>query len=132
MQLSKAYDKDTRNISFSKLLKTALDNRKTLVPHVARSSLLIILDKIHDNAELLQRLRHYRNQRLAHFDANLTENIELPPEEVQKLIEETKSIYNSIKYSFDGKYDDVNDIMENVYLHTKQVINIMIDKCELG
>lgn len=132
MQLSKAFDKDTRNVSISKLLKIALENRKELVPHATRSSLKSILSKIDNNTELLQRLRRHRNKRLAHFDADLTDNIELPSEEVQTLIEETKSIYNSIKFSYDGKYDDFNDIMENVYLHTKQVIGIMSERDKLG
>jgi len=60
------------------------------------------------------------------------DNIELPPEEVQILIEETRSIYNSIKFSCEGKYDDFNDIMENVYLHTKQIISIMNERDKHG
>ena len=128
MQLSKAFDKDTRNVCIGKLLKIALENRKELVPHATRSSLKAILSKIDNNTELLQRLRQYRNKRLAHFDADLTDNIELPSEEVQTLIEETKSIYNSIKLLYDGKYDDFDDIMENVDLHTKQVISIMSER----
>lgn len=131
MQLSKAFDKDTRNISIGKLLKIALENRKELFPHATKSSIRAIFSKISNNTELLQRLRRYRNKRLAHFDADLTDNIELPSEEVQTLIEETKSIYNTIKFSYDGKYDDFNDIMDNVYLHTKQVISIMGDRDKL-
>jgi len=127
IQLSKAFDKDTRNVSFGKLLKIALENRKELVPHATRSSLRAILNKIENNTLLLQRLRRYRNKRLAHFDSELTEDIELPSQEVQTLVEETKSIFNSLKYSCDGKYDDFKDIMEDVYLHTSQVISIMKD-----
>ncbi len=132
MQLSKAFDKDTRNISVGKLLKMALENPKELAPYATSSSLKAILDNIYDNTELLQRLRRYRNQRLAHFDADLMDNIELPSGEVQTLIEETKSIYNSIKFSYEGKYDDFGDIMENVYLHTSQVINIMSERDKHG
>jgi len=132
MQLSKAFDKDTRNVSAGKVLKMSLENRKELAPHATRSSLKNILNKIHKNTELLQRLRRYRNQRLAHCDAYLMDNIELPPEEVQILIEETRSIYNSIKFSCEGKYDDFNDIMENVYLHTKQIISIMNERDKHG
>ncbi len=77
---------------------------------------------------MLEKLRNYRNKRLAHYDAELVDDLNLPPEEVNKLIEETKSIYNSIKFSHDGKYDDFNDIMEAVYLHTEEVINIMKDR----
>jgi len=132
IQLSKAFDKDTRNISFGKLLKIALENRKEFAPHATRSSLNAILDKIDNNTELLHRLRRYRNQRLAHHDADLMENIELPYEEVQTLIKETTSIYNSIKYSYEGKYDDFDDIMETVYLHTKQLISTVSEEDKHG
>ena len=125
MQLSKAFDKDTRNISVGKLLKMALENRKELAPHATRSSLKAILNKIHNNTELLQRLRQYRNQRLAHFDADLIDNIELPPEEINTLVEETKSIFNLLKYASTGEHDDYSDIMEDIGEHTSQVIGIM-------
>jgi hypothetical protein len=59
-------------------------------------------------------------------------NIDLPPEDVNTLIEETKSIYNSIAFSLEGKYDDFNSIMEDVYLHTKQVISLMTEMSKRG
>ena len=48
------------------------------------------------------------------------EDIELPTEEVNTLVEETKSIFNSLKFSYVGEYDNFNDIMEDVSLHTSQ------------
>ena len=60
------------------------------------------------------------------LDADLMDNVELPPEEVKTLIEETKSIYNSIKYSYEKESYNFDDIMENVYLHTSQVLHIML------
>lgn len=128
IQLSKAFDVDIRTVSISNILKIALENRQELAPYATRSSLNALLNKINDNNELIQRLRRYRNQRLAHFDSDLNGNIELSSEEVNTLIEETKLIYNSIKYSYEGKFDDFNEIMENVYLHSKQVIDIMIER----
>ena len=132
MQLSKAFDRNPKTVSLPNILITARNNSIELAPHSTQDGLEDIQVKIYKNAELLGRLRDYRNQRLAHHDAYLMDNIELPPEEVQTLIEETKSIYNSIKYSYEGKYDDFNDIMENVYLHTNQVIGIMRERDKLG
>ena len=125
MQLSKAFDRNPRTVSLVNLLIAARNNSKELAPYATQDGLADIQIRIYKNTELLQRLRRYRNQRLVHFDADLMDNIELPPGEVQTLTEETKSIYNSIKYSYEEKCDDFNDIMENVYLHTSQVINIM-------
>lgn len=125
MQLSKAFDTHRGTVSFINLLVTARNNPTELAPYAKQDDLEDIQVKIYRNTELLQRLRRYRNQRLAHFDSELMDNIELPPEEVKTLIEETKSIYNSLKFSCEGKYDNFDDIMENVSLHTAQVISIM-------
>ncbi len=125
IQLSKAFDKDTRNISIGKILKSQLENKELLASNTTKDNLNSILIKVENNAELLKKLKRYRDKRLAHHDAALTENIELPPEEVQTIIEETKSIYNSIKYSYEGQYDDFDDIMQDVKLHTSQAIIIM-------
>jgi len=127
IQLSKAFDKDTRNISIGKILKSQLENKELLASYATRDSLNSILVKVDNNTELLKKLKRFRDKRLAHHDADLTEDTELPPEEVQTLIEETKSIFNAIKYSYEGQYDDFDDIMQDVKLHTSQIIN-MIDK----
>ena len=111
----------------SNRLVSARNNPTELAPYATQDGLADIQIKIYKNTELLQRLRRYRNQRLVHFDAELMDNIELPSGEVKTLIEETKSIYNSIKFSCAGKYDDFDNIMENVCLHTSQVISIMTE-----
>ncbi len=125
MQLSKAFDKDTRTVSLNNLLVTARNNPTELTPYAMQDSLEDIQVMIFKNIELLHKLKRYRNRRLAHHDSKETENIELPLEEVKTLIEETKSIYNSLKFSCDGKYDNFDDIMEDVSLHTSQVVTIM-------
>lgn len=53
------------------------------------------------------------------------DNIELPTGDIEILIEEIKSIYNTIKFAYEGKSDDFDDIMKNVSLHTTQVNNIL-------
>jgi hypothetical protein len=116
IQLSKAFDKDTRNISIGKTLRLILENDEELAPYATKDTLNTIMVKIVNNTELLKRLKRYRDKRLAHHDAELRDNIELPPEQVRTLIEETKSIFNSIKYSHEGKYDDFDDIMQDVKL----------------
>jgi len=53
------------------------------------------------------------------------QNIELPQEDVNTLVQETISIFNSLKYAYEGKYDDFEDIMADVNDHTTRVINII-------
>ena len=125
MQLSKAFDKHPGTASFDNLLTRARNNIKELTPYATQDSLEDIQVKIHKNFELLKRLREYRNKKLAHLDSEFNGNIALTLKDVSTLIEETKSIFNSLKYSCDGEYDNFIEIMEDVSLHTSQVISIM-------
>lgn len=125
LQLSKAFDRHSGTVSLNNLLVNARNNPTELTPYATQDSLEDIQVKILNNIELLRRLRRYRNQRLVHFDSELMGNIELPPEEVNALVEETKSIFNLLKFACEGKYDNFDDIMENISPHTSQVINII-------
>ena len=53
----------------------------------------------------MKRLKVLRDKRLAHHDSAVTDDIELPYDDINALIEETKSIYNSIYYSHVGDYE---------------------------
>ena len=125
MQLSKAFDVNPRTVSLNNLLATAKNNPTELAPYVTQDSLGDIQAMIIKNIGLLDKLKRYRNKRLAHFDSEEMENIELPTEDVNTLVEETKSIFNSLKYACEEKYDNFEDIMENVSLHTSQVVSII-------
>lgn len=125
IQLSKVYDKDSRTVSIRTILNLLLENNVELSPHSTREDLNAIQVKIDSNSEILERLKLLRDKRLAHHDSGVTDDIELPYNDVTTLIEETKSIYNSIIYSHEGQYDDFDDIMEPVHLHTKQLIDLL-------
>ena len=125
MQFSKAYDSDPRNISIRRLLRTALENPEEFAPHATGDGLSATLERIDTNTQLLERLRRYRNKRMAHYDSDFRESVEFPSEDLQTLVEETKSILNSIRLSYDGTSDDFDDIMEDVACHTSRVINTM-------
>lgn len=53
------------------------------------------------------------------------ENIEIPADKVNILVEETKSIFNLLKYACEREVDNFDDIMGDVSVHTSQVIRIM-------
>jgi hypothetical protein len=125
MQFSKAYDSDPRNISIRRLLKSALENPEELAHHATRGSLATMLDRIDRNTELLEQLRQYRNRRLAHYDPNFQADIEFPSEGFDTIVEETKSIYNSIGSSYQGRSDDFDGIMGDVSLHTSRIITLI-------
>ena len=125
MQLSKAYDKHRMTASLNNLIASARNNPKELASYSTQEGLVDIQVKMINNIKSLQRLINYRNKRLAHFDSQVMDNIELPTEEINSLVEETKSIFNLLKYASTGEYDDYSDIMRTISKHTSQVIGIM-------
>tara|TARA_B100001971_G_C17676719_1_gene280260 strand:- start:116 stop:436 length:321 start_codon:yes stop_codon:yes gene_type:complete len=96
-----------------------------LAPFASQDRLEDIQVKILNSVDLLKRLRRYRNLRLAHFDSELMEDVSIPPEDVNTIVEETKQIFNLLKFSHFGEYDKFDDIMEDVSLHTSEVISLM-------
>lgn len=52
--------------------------------------------KIDVSEGLLIRLKRFQNQRLAHHDAIVAGDVSLPYGEVHKLVEEIKSMYNTL------------------------------------
>lgn len=129
MQLSKAYDTDYRAVSLNNLIVDARNNPIELAPYSTQNGLENIQVRIAQNITLLQKLRQYRNKRLVHYDSTETQNIEIPADDVNMLIEETKLIFNLLKHACEGDADNFEEIMADVSLHTSQVIDTMI-KCE--
>ena len=65
MQFAKVFDRDPRTISLRNLLIAARENRKDLVPYAKDQDLIDIEQKINASESLLERLKCYRDQRLA-------------------------------------------------------------------
>ena len=125
LQLSKAYDTDPRTVSLNNLIVNARNNPSELAPYGTQDSLEEIQARIAKNREILLKLRQYRNKRLAHYDSTQMEDIKIPIYQIEQLVVETKAIFNSLKYACEGDFDDFDLYMENVSLHTSQVIDIM-------
>jgi hypothetical protein len=125
VQLSKAYDSDPRCVSLNNLAVKAR-NDPSFAPYGTQDSLEEIQVRILNNREILLKLRQYRNKRLVHYDSTQMENIMIPVYKVTALVEDTKAIFNLLKYACEGDSDDFDLYMEDVSLHTSQVIDTMI------
>jgi hypothetical protein len=124
LQLSKAYDKDERTVSLNNLIANARNN-PTSAPFANPEKLEDIQTRIGRNRVLLEKLRRYRNKRLVHYDSTELEDVQIPSEDVVALVGETTSIFNDLKYAYEGKYDDFDGIMADVIKHTARVKNII-------
>lgn len=125
MQFAKVFDRDSRTVSLRNLLTTAKNDRKNLTPYATEESLLEIEQNIDASEGLLQRLKGYRDQRLAHHDATVTGNVSLLYGEVQKLVEEIKSMYNSLRLGHDRSTTAFEYLTREAEWHTSEVVRIM-------
>lgn len=125
MQLSKAFDRDPRTISLTVLLDAAKANRTTLTPQATEDELNIIEKQISDNEQLLTRLKNLRDQRIAHHDAIAPNDRRVLFGEVQKLVEDIKSMYNNLCHWHNNTYTSFDMISRDAERDTAEVVNIM-------
>ncbi|MFC2070079.1 hypothetical protein ACFLTB_02755 [Chloroflexota bacterium] len=122
LQLSKAYDTDSRTVSLINLIAAARNNPSELAPYATQDSLELIQGRIATNSEVLSKLRSYRNTRLAHYDSTETETVRIYIHQISSLVNETKEIFNLLLYANQEQSDDFDIMMEDVMLHTSDVI----------
>lgn len=132
MQLSKAFDRNSKTVSLINLLIKTRNNAEELSPYATQDELEAIQARIAKNSQLLDKLWNYRNKRLAHYDSTEMQILVIPSDEVNTLVEETKAILNLFKYACEGQSDTFEDIMANVTIHTSQVIGILNTGEKLG
>jgi len=125
MQFTKVFDKDPRAISLRNLLTVAKGNRQNLMPCATEKDLQDIEQKINDSESLLTRLKRYRDTRLAHHDAIVAGETSLPYGEVNKLVDEVKSMYNLLTNCYDQSSTNFERLAREAERHTSEVVRIM-------
>lgn len=125
LQFAKVYDGNRRALSLMKLVAAAREVQGSLTPFAGEGELEAIQASIARNLKLVQKLKRYRNARLAHYDTTEPEDIGLPVSDVSMLVDQTKTLFNSLKHAHEGTYDDFAEIMKNVVLHSTEVIGEM-------
>ena len=93
LQFAKIFDYDTRTVSIRTLLSDVKSNATALIPYAEEGDIEKLESKIEEDAKLLDNLKTYRDQHLAHQD-RVMEDISLPFGEVKKLVDDTKGIYD--------------------------------------
>lgn len=125
MQFAKVFDRDPRTVSLRNMLTAAKNNQKGLTPYATNEDLLDIEQKIDASETLLERLKGFRDQRLAHHDATVTSKVSLLFGEVQRLIDEVKSMYNSLRRVHDRSTTAFDYLARKAERNTSEVVSIM-------
>ena len=130
LQLAKVFDFDRRTVSFRNLLAAAKNDPENLTPYATQAQLEQIELQISSKAAVLERLKRLRDQRVAHYDSNAPERPSVPYEEVYGLVEEIKTMYNSLRVGHDRSVTAFDALARDAELHTSQVVRMMCDEKE--
>jgi hypothetical protein len=125
MQFAKVFDKHPKAISLTNLLTAANENRTSLTPYATEKELQDIEQKINESKILLIRLKGYRDTRLAHHDAIVVGDTSLLYGEFNMLVQEVKSLYNSLSGACDQAVTSFEQLAREADLHTCEVVRIM-------
>jgi hypothetical protein len=125
MQFAKVFDKHPKAISLRNLLTAAKENRLNLTPQATEKELQDIEEKINNSESLLIRLKRYRDTRLAHHDAIVAVDTSLLYGEVNKLVEDVKSMYNSLTKGQGQWVTSFEQLARDAERHTSEVVRIM-------
>lgn len=128
MQFNKVFDRDQRTVSLRNLLFIARANQANLNPNATEEDLKYIEEQLDKNEELLERLKRLRDQRIAHHDAISSGDRSVLYGEVQKLVDDIKSMYNKLRSGHDGVFTAFDNIARDAERHTSEVVQIMRDE----
>ena len=95
------------------------------MPHATEKELQDVGAKLNSNESLLTRLKRYRDTRLAHHDAIIVGDTSLPYGEVNKLVEDVKSMYNSLTKGHDQSVTSFDRLARDAEEHTSAVLRVM-------
>lgn len=128
LQFAKVFDKDSRTASLPSLLSVARNNPKLLLPHAEAHDLHHLEQKIENNKELLEHLKNYRDQRIAHHDSVIERDTSLPFGKVKQLIDDVIEMYNLLSKWHERSTTSFDFISHETDRHTSEVIQIMCEE----
>ncbi len=125
LQFAKVFDRHPRTVSLYNLLSAVRENPKLLTPHAEEDELQSVERKINSHDELLEHLKGFRDQRLAHYDSAITRDTSLTFGKVKQLIDDIKHMYNSLSRGHERSTTSFDWLSREAERHTSEVIQIM-------
>ena len=124
LKFANVFDHDSRTCSLRPLLQAAKECRDELTPHATMEDLLNLEAEINRNADLLERLKGVRDQRIAHRDSKYKQRSILYGE-MNKLIDDIQAMFNSVSKWHDRSVTIFDSFGQDAEKHTTEVIQIM-------
>lgn len=130
MQVAKVFDHHHKAVSLRNLLKAVKSDPETLVPFVPSEELDQIEKQMDSNEGLLNRVKAFRDQRIAHHDAVASNDMSVRFGEARRLTEEVQSMYNALRRGHDRNITSFDGMANDAKNHTAAVVQIMREEME--
>lgn len=128
LQFTKVFDRDRRTVSLPNLLSAAKNNPTLLVPYANGDDLQSLESKIDSNEHVLNHLKSYRDQRLAHHDQEVSKDTSLPFGQVKQLVNDVKDMHNALSKGHERSFTSYDLIIGEAEQHTSDVKRIMCEE----
>lgn len=125
-QLAKVFDSRRGTVSLRNLLKAAKRDCENLTPFGSMNDLKRIDDQLTSNQPLLEKLKHLRNQRLAHHAAIVSGEMSLLYGETSRLLGQVKSMYNSLSHGNHRGVTMFDHLASETDRHAAAVVHIVL------
>ena len=125
MQFAKVFDKDSRAIGLTNLLRSAKEDVNRLTPHATRTDLEEMLTQLLKHEKQLEKIKRIKNTRLAHLDSRPYERVPLPKGELDRLVEAIQSVFKQLSYAHDRTGKDASLLEEESGRHTGEILRIL-------
>lgn len=130
LQFAKLFDRDSRAVSFRNLLHEVKTSQELLVPYAEEGDLQKLEDKINADEELINHLKSFRDQRLAHHDSAISSDTSLKAGEVMQLVDDVKEIFNLLSRGHERSTTLFDSVSRDARRATSQVKQIMCEELD--
>jgi hypothetical protein len=128
LQFAKIFDRDYRTVSLRNLLSTARSNPTLFVPYAKKDDLQNLEKQIDSNEKVLEHIKSYRDQRLAHYDQKILKKTSMTFGQFSNLVSDVKDMYVSLNKWHEQVIPSFDFMSRETERHTSDVKRIMCEE----
>lgn len=130
LEFSKVFDKDRESVTFEDLVREAAKNPRSLMPCATDETMPAIAGILKANQDMLDDLRSYRNQRIAHLGRVVASHDSVTVEGVLALMGEIHTMYTLLSVAHGNPPTSFEGTAREVREQTSQLVDLMRKKVD--
>jgi len=127
MEFAKVFDKDPKTASLTNLLAAARQDT-TLIPRASAGDVNEISAQLRQSKRIRAELKRMRDQQLAHVDIEPLPVGPIQNTELDKLVDDVKSAFNSLSTAHDGRVVSWEYSLQTADRDTTEVLRVFIEE----